>query len=94
MNREKSTQKVQDLRKEIREVQDKIYKESIQRRKTHLILISTSKYPREKMASSVEDFVKSRKTLAKLDEKLEKLFKQLEQANIQYQEAHEMAVIV
>jgi hypothetical protein len=94
MNREKSTQKVQDLRKEVREVQDKIYKESIQRRKTHLILISTSKYPREKMASSVADFVESRKTLAKLDEKLEKLFKQLEQANIQYQDAHKMELIV
>lgn len=46
------------------------------------------------MASSVADFVESRKTLAKLDETLEKLFKQLEKANIDYQEAHEMELIV
>jgi len=88
MNREKSSAKVQDLRKQIRETNDEIYKLSIQRRKTHLILISTSKYPVEKMESSIEDFIKVRKTLAKLDETLESLFKKLCKANIDYLEAH------
>lgn len=88
MNRETSTKNVQDLRKEIREVNDEVYKLSIQRRKTHIILISTSKYPRSKMESSIEDFIKTRQTLAKLDEKLEKLFKKLYKANIDYQDAH------
>lgn len=88
MNREDSTKKVQDLRKELRETNDEIYKLTIQRRKTHIILISTSKYPRSKMESSIEDFIITRQTLAKLDEKLEKLFKKLYRANIDYQDAH------
>ncbi|TFG99264.1 MAG: hypothetical protein E4H14_20370 [Candidatus Thorarchaeota archaeon] len=88
MNREKSSAKVQDLRKQIRETNDEIYKLSIQRRKTHLILISTSKYPEDKMRSSIADFIEVRKTLAKLDEKLEKLFQKLFEANLEYLEAH------
>jgi hypothetical protein len=90
--KERTVQKVQELRKELREVNDEIYKLSIQRRKTHLILISTSKYPRSKMESSIEDFIKARQTLAKLDEKLESLFKKLYKANCEYQDAHKKEV--
>ena len=91
-SKEATVKKVMDLREQIREILSQVHKLEIQTRKSHITLVSTSKYPRTTMVKAVEDFSESRKTLAKCHETLEKLFKKLYDANCEYQDAHGMEI--
>jgi len=87
-------EKVRTIREEIRKVEYEIQHKQIQRRKTHVILVSTSKYPKERQLDAVEDFKTTAKELTKLDKKLSELFDHLYIANTEYLDAHGMEITV
>lgn len=69
-------------------------KRNVIRQKTQVILFSTSKYPRETMVKAIGEFEAFRKQLAKDDEQLNKYFKKLYEANLEYQDEHKMELVV
>jgi len=92
-SKEATVKKVMDLREKIRSLISEMQKRQVQRLKTQVILFSTSKYPRQTMVKAVDDFEVFRKQLVKDDTELEKLFKKLYSANLEYQDSHKLELI-
>jgi len=92
MSKEATVHKVQEIRGDIRKLEYEIQKKQIIRRKTHVILLSTSKYSKERQLNSVEEFRDTAKELAKLDKKLVELFDKLYLANTEYLDEHGMEI--
>jgi len=92
-SKEATVKKVMDLREKIRKITDEIQRESVQRRKTVVIMFSTSKYNRTMMKKAEVDFDESRNRLAKMDTELSKLLHKLYDANCEYQEAHGIELV-
>lgn len=93
MSKEATVQKLRKIREDIRKIEYEINQKQIVRRKTHVILVSTSKYPKERQLTAVEEFKNTAKELAKLDKKLGELFDKLYIANTEYLDEHGMEII-